>query len=164
MTIVITQKKVVEATTMISFKSLTPPDVVELIDQVGALQTDAEATAKKIKALQAHLKPYADKVKHLTELVSQYAKERGIDPDKEFTAVTDNFVLQVGKAGALRTVVDVELAMKMMGWKLFFQKCTIGLGVIDQYLTPEDKQGVLKVERCLRGIKVFRRVNGQDNA
>jgi hypothetical protein len=163
MMIVITQKKVVEATTMISLKPLTPPDVMELIDQVGALQTDAEATAKKIKALQTHLKPYADKVKCLTELVSKYAMDNGIDPDKEFTTATNDFVLRVGKAGTQRTVADVELAMKKIGRKLFFQKCVIGLGVIDQYLTPEQKQRVLKVERCSRGIKVLRRVNGQGN-
>ena len=61
-------------------------------------------------------------------------------------------------------MADVELAMKKMGRKLFFQKCAIGLGVIDQYLTPEEKHQVLKVERCSRGIKVLRRSKGKGNA
>jgi hypothetical protein len=60
----------------------------------------------------------------------------------------------------MRTVVDVELAMKKRAKKLFFQKCTIGLGVIDQYLAPEEKQDVLKVERSLRAVKVLRRGTG----
>jgi hypothetical protein len=38
---------------------------------------------------------------------------------------------------------------------LFFEKCTIGLGVLDAYLTPAEKQGILKVERCDHGIGVF---------
>jgi hypothetical protein len=41
----------------------TPPDIAELIEEVGQLQDDAEATTKRIKALQAHVKPYAEKVK-----------------------------------------------------------------------------------------------------
>jgi hypothetical protein len=70
----------------------------------------------------------------------------------------------VGKAGTLRTVVDAERAMKRMGKKLFFEKCTIGLGVLDAYLTPAEKEGTLNVERCERSIRVLRRAQGQGEA
>ena len=158
MTFVSTQKQVVQFGTQSFSRPTMPPDIVELINQVGATRNKAEATAKRIKALQAQLKPYADKMKLLTELVTKYAQENGLDPDKEFSTATDNFVLHVGKAGTQRMVVDNGLMMKKMGKALFLQKCTIGLGLIDQYLTPEEKQGVLNVERCSRGIKILHRV------
>ena len=162
--IVTTKKKAAETATIPFCNPSAPPAIVALIDRVGALRDDAEANAERIKALQADLKPYADMVKHLSELVSEYAVENEIDPDKEFSVTTGDFVVRVGKAGTLRTVVDVEQAMKKMGRKLFFRRCTIGLGVIDEYLTPDDKQRVLKVERCLRGIKVLHRAQGSGSA
>jgi hypothetical protein len=82
------------------------------------------------------------------KVVTKYAEEQGIDPDDVFTEVTDNFLIQVGKAGTLRTVPDTELVSKVLGKKLFFEKCTIGLGVLDSYLTTEQKQLVLTVERA----------------
>jgi hypothetical protein len=42
-----------------------------------------------------------------------------------------------------RTVADAERAMKKMGKKLVFEKCTIGLDVIDAYLTPAENEGKL---------------------
>jgi hypothetical protein len=53
-----------------------PPDPVGLIEEVGQLQDDADATTKRIRALQAHVKPYADKVRQLAALVSKYAAEK----------------------------------------------------------------------------------------
>jgi hypothetical protein len=51
--------------------------------------------------------------------------------------------------------------MKRMGKKLFFEKYTIGLGILGAYLTPAEKQGILKVERSERSITVLRRALGQ---
>ena len=72
--------------------SSTLRDILETIDRIGARQSEAEETSKQIKILQEQLKPYADMVKHLTELVSGYAVEHGIDPNKEFTLTTGDFV------------------------------------------------------------------------
>jgi hypothetical protein len=52
-------------------KMSIPSGIVELIGEVGQLQDDAEVTTKRIKALQAHLKPSAEKVKQLAALVSK---------------------------------------------------------------------------------------------
>ena len=73
MTITMTKKKVATTETHAISKMSIPPDIVELIEEVGLLQDDAEATTKRIKVLQAHVKPYADKVKQLAALVSKYA-------------------------------------------------------------------------------------------
>ncbi len=162
MTFVI-KKKIPQTACISSGKQQTPPEHLDLIEQVGILQDEAMDRTKRIKILQLDLQPYTEKVKQLAKLVSKHAQQSGIDPDKLFNLSTDDFVLQVGKAGTVRTVVDVEQAMKKMGKKIFFQKCTIGLGVIDQYLTPEEREDVLKVERCLRGVKVLRRAQGQGN-
>jgi hypothetical protein len=43
----------------------------------------------------------------LAELATKYAVEEAIDPDQVFTEVTDNFLMQVGKAGTLRTVANI---------------------------------------------------------
>jgi hypothetical protein len=141
---------------------LLPLEIAALVEEVGALQDAATAMAKQIKVLQAQLKPYAEKMKALTELVTEYAEEQGMDPDKVFTEVTDNFLIQVGKAGALRTVANIEVVLKVLGKKLFFEKCAIGLGFIDHYLTPEQKQQVLKVERGARVVTVVRRIKVSD--
>jgi hypothetical protein len=164
MTITMTKKKVVGTVAQPTSKMSIPPDIVELIQEVGLLQDDAETTIKRIKALQAHVKPYAEKVKQLAALMSKYAAESGFSPDLEFTETTDDFILQVGKAGTLRTVIDAERAMKRMCKKLFFEKCTIGLGVLDAFLTPAEKEGILKIERCERSIRVLRRAQGQEFA
>jgi len=39
-----------------------PPDVLQLIREVGALQDEALMTAQRIRLLQAHMKLYVDKV------------------------------------------------------------------------------------------------------
>jgi hypothetical protein len=161
MYIVITTKKPAAGAAHSVLKKPLPLQISGLIEEVGALQEEAKATAERIKVLQAQLKPYAEKVKQLVELVSKYADGRGINPDKVFTATTTNFLMQVGKAGTLRTVTDNELASHMLGRQLFFEKCTIGLGIIDSYLTPEQKLQVLKVERCVRGITLMRRIKAQ---
>jgi hypothetical protein len=164
MPIVITMKKAAIGAPQNTLKNSLPPpnplppEIAQLVDEVGALQDEATATAKRIKGLQAQLKPYADKMKVLAELATKYAVEEAIDPDQVFTEVTDNFLMQVGKAGTLRTVANIELVLKVLGKKLFFEKCTIGLGVLDNYLTPEQKQQVLKVERCTRGVTVMQRI------
>ena len=164
MAIVLTKKKAVLAVKPV-FETSTPSDIVELIEAVGALQDEAEATAKQIKALQAKLKPYSERAKALAELVSLHAEQNlGLDPDAEFIEHTEDFVLQVGKRGSERRVVDVKLAMKRMGQKVFFEKVSLGLGVIDQYLTPEEKAGVVETARVVRSIKVLRRAQGQQAA
>jgi hypothetical protein len=109
-------------------ESTTPPDIVELIYRVGAMRNKAETASKRIKALQTQLKPYTNMVNLLTEFVTKYAQENGLDPDKEFTTATDNSVLYVGKAGTQRMVIDNEQVMKKMARALFLQKCTIGQG------------------------------------
>lgn len=153
----VTNGTAVRTPTVSHYQTAIPFEIIQMIDEVGALQDEAEAMAKRIKILQARLRPYSEKLKQLADAVSKYATELGLGPDQEFTQTTDDFVLIAGKASTVRTVIDTQRAMKIIGRKLFFEKCTIGLGIIDQYLTPEKKQKVVRIERCTRGIKVFRR-------
>jgi hypothetical protein len=67
----------------------------------------------------------------------------------------------MGKAGTLRTVIDAERAMMKMGKKRFFEKCTIGLGVLDAFLTPAEREGILKIERCERCVIPLAFVRGR---
>ena len=131
--------------------------IASLADEVGQQQDFAESITKKIRALQSQLKPYHDKVRQLTELVTAYAKVQGVDPDQEFNESTENFLLEVGKASTVRTVLSVELAMMKLGNKVFFEKASIGLGVLDRHLTPEEKVGIIAIERGVRGVKINRK-------
>lgn len=140
-----------------TFQTALPAEIVDLIEAVGAMQNEAEATAKRIKTLQASLKPYTERLKRLADLMTDYAAERGINPDKEFTEHANGVLVLVGKATSSRTVVDVQRVMKIMGKKLFFEKCSISLGVVDQYLTPEEKMKVIRTDRCARSIKIVTR-------
>ncbi|WP_428394416.1 hypothetical protein [Lichenicoccus sp.] len=163
MTIIFT-KKPTTPTTKLASKTSMPADVIALIDEIGDLQDDAETAMKQIRALQVKLKPYGAKMKCLAERMTSYATSQGLGPDDELTEATENFVLEVGKAGTLRRVVDIRLAMKRMGRKMFFQKVTIGLGVIDQYLTPEQQVGVIETERVLRSAKLLRRTSAEQKS
>jgi hypothetical protein len=69
MPIVITMKKAAIGAPQNTLKNSLPPpnplppEIAQLVDEVGALQDEATATAKRIKGLQAQLKPYADKMR-----------------------------------------------------------------------------------------------------
>lgn len=154
MPIVLTKKK---ASAKPAFETTTPHDLANLMDEVGAAQAAVDAKAAQIKQLQLECKAHAEKAKQLADLVSQYAADKGISPDHEFLEHSAGFVLQVGRSGNVRSVADLELAMKRLGKKVFFEKATIGLGVLDNYLTPEEKVGVIKTERTVRSIKLTRR-------
>ena len=155
MAIVLTKKK---ALAKPAFDTSTPLDIAALMEEVGAQQDAMEAKAKQVKQLQLELKAHAEKAKQLADLVTQHAASQEIAPDHEFVENSEGFMLQVGRAGTVRSVADMELAMKRLGKKVFFEKATIGLGVLDAYLTPEEKQGVVKVERTVRSIKLVRRL------
>ena len=157
MAITLTKKKTV-VTAKPAFETSTPQEIVELIEDIGGLQDEAVEISSQIKALQARLKPYADKTKALQEMITNFALAKEIGPDAEFSEYAEDYTLQVGKQGSERKVVDVELAMKRMGKKVFFEKVTLGLGICDQYLTPEEKVGVVDTKRTLRSIKVVRKV------
>jgi hypothetical protein len=119
------------------------------------MQDEAEKVAAQIKVLQAQLQPYADRLKALSKLVSQDAAAAGIGPDQAFTAATSKFMLKVGKAGSVRTVINMPLVMTFLGPDLFFAKCTIALATLDQHLSHEQKQQVLKIERVRRKVAIL---------
>jgi hypothetical protein len=134
-----------------------PPEVHALVEEIGAAQDLADVTAKRIKVLQAELKIHTTKMRKLAELIAQHALSCGISDDEELSAVSKNFMVKAGKAVVVRHVSDPGLIMEMMGQALFLEKCTIGLGIVDQYLSPEQRQQVLTIERGPRSVAILPR-------
>lgn len=141
-----------------SFDTDTPIDVVELMERLGDGQAVFEAKLAQIKTLEVETKAYKADLAKLAELVSKHADNQERGADTEFVEHSAGFMLQVGKQGSTRRVINLELAMKRLGKATFFQKASIGLGVLDQYLSPAEREDVVVTERGTRTIKLVKRV------
>ena len=164
MALLIPKKKIVVAPATAEIDTDLPIDIAELVVEIGQNLGNAEALEKQVKSLTASLKAHKDKVKLLVEKVTKHAIDAEIPDDGEKSEDVGEFVLAIGKAGVTRSVKSTELAMKLLGKKVFLEKCTIGLGVIDQYLTPEEKQDLIITTRGERSVKITRKMAAQQAA
>jgi hypothetical protein len=137
--------------------STTPDDVAALIDELGEMLPETQKTLAKMKELEKSLAPYKEKLKSLIALVTA---AEGRDPDETFEQAGEKFVAAVGKQVNVRTVTDAQLAVKLLnkaekgiGWKLI----SVPLGKLDQYLTPEERTQVLKVDRGERSVTITKK-------
>ena len=133
--------------------------LANLIDEVATMQDIVRGKIKLLKQLQTELKPFNEKARQLAEMITALAEEQGLHPDQELTLDSALARVEVGRRGSERRVADLELAMKRMGKKTFLEKATIGLGICDQYLTPEQKVGVIETTRVTRSLKIAPRDN-----
>jgi hypothetical protein len=130
--------------------------IAALIDEVGAMQIEAEAKRERVKELQRELAPYIEKMRALTVLVSAI---EGHDPDEIFDQEGALFVATVGRKVTVRTVSDPELAIKLLNkaekgvaWKVI----SVPLGKLDAYLTPHGKAQVIRVDRGDRSVVIVK--------
>lgn len=123
--------------------------VAELVDKVGTLEADALLIAKQIKALQEKLKPYKAAVKELQEHVDTLE----LDDDATTELRGTVYRVEVGKRGTSRSIIDLPKVFEFMGEDVFTQVATVPLKAIDDYLTPPQKEQVLKIDRTDRTFK-----------
>ena len=132
-------------------------EIAALIDDIGSMLSTVEAKQKMIKALQAELQPYTEKMKALTALVSAIG-EHGADDT--FQDEGTQFRALVGKRCIARRVTDPALAIKLLNkaekgvaWKIV----SVPLGKLDAYLTPEEKAQVITLDRGERSVVVAKK-------
>ena len=129
-------------------------DFAELIDELGAMQPEAQKIDEQIKALQKRQKPFKDKLKSLCELLHE-VDEHG--DDEKFVELGQTHRAEFGKKGTARTITRIEKVRELMGDETFFKVCSVTLKAVDDYLTPEEKAEVLETERTLRGVEIAKR-------
>ncbi len=155
MAIVLTKKKVIEAPSIeTGVPDFTLSEFADLIDEVGALQEDAEKIQARIKKEQEKLKPYNDAMKRLKDRIAEIEDK----DDEELEELGSRYVVEAGKRGTSREITDMGKVKKLLGGELFMQLATVTLKNIDDYMTPPQKAQVLKENRTTRTIKVLKRV------
>lgn len=148
MAIKLTKKK---AEVPIALQQDVQTDLEKQIDLVGALQEDAAKVAAKIKKLQEELKPFKDAMKTLETMVA----EMDGDDDQAVEEAGTRFRLEAGKKGTSREITNMARVREIMGDELFMSLAEIKLKDVDDYLTPPQKEEVLKTSRTTRTIKVL---------
>ena len=122
----------------------------ELIDLVGDLGVEADSIIKQIKALQEKLKPYKEAMAQLQAVVNEIPM--GDDETGEMRG--NKYRLEIGKRGTSRSIIDLPKVFEFMGEDVFTQVATVPLKAIDDYLTPPQKEQVLKIDRTDRSLKL----------
>ncbi|CAA2141447.1 hypothetical protein [Hyphomicrobium sp. ghe19] len=120
------------------------------LDLVGSQMAEAIKINKQIKDLQAKLKPYKDEADKLQKMVDEL--EMGDDATDIIKG--DRFRAEIGAKGQSRSITDLPKVRKFLGDKLFMELATVTLKNIDDYLTPPQREEVLKVERTKRSLKI----------
>lgn len=124
--------------------------VGELVDKVGALSLGAADIAAQIKKLNEKLQPYKAAMAELQE----YANGLELGDDEPTELRGGNFRVEVGKRGNSRSITDLVKVFEFMGEDVFTKVATVPLKAIDDYLTPPQKEQVLKTDRTYRSIKL----------
>jgi hypothetical protein len=137
--------------------AVTSNEVAALIDKIGLMQPDVDKIAARIKVETAKLAPYKLALKQLTELVTAI---EGHEPEDTFTQEGEVFEAKVGKQTKVRLVMDVKQAIALLNKAkkdIGYELVTVPLGKIDQYLTPEEAEQVIKTSWGDRSVKISKR-------
>ena len=136
----------------------TSNEVAALIDKIGLMQPDVDKIAARIKVETAKLAPYKLALKQLTDLVTAI---EGHEPEDTFTQEGEAFEAKVGKQTKVRLVMDVKQAIALLNKAkkgVAYEVVSVPLGKIDQYLTPDEKDTVLKDVWGERSVTISKKV------
>lgn len=128
-------------------------DFADLIDRVGELRLAAAPIIAEMSKLAEKIKPLAEAEKQLQAKLD----ELELDPDATGQELGAKFVVEFGKKGSKREIIDMGLVKKLLGTELFMQLATVKLKDIDDYMTPPQKEKVLTTERTKRSFNVVER-------
>lgn len=123
-----------------------------LIDQCGDAQAEIEKIEKKIKDLQAQLKP----LKALEAQVQEKIDALEAADDAEGEEKGTRWRIEYGKRGSSTKITDLPKIAHMLGAKLFYQLAKVNITDLRAYLTPPQLEATTKVERTKRSFKVLK--------
>ena len=136
-------------------------DIAVDIDELGDFTTEYEALLKKhekaLQQLKEAKKKVDDKTKAIMASVTElYAEKGDDDTGKELGTV---YQIDVKKKGSSRKVTDLAKVRKFMKDPTFMKVATVNLKDIDAYLTPDQIEQCVTVNRNDRGITLSKRVD-----
>ena len=133
-------------------QTLAPAELGQLIDKVGREGPAVTKLLEKLKKIQDELKPYK---KDIDLLQGEIDKIEGFSADEVLEVISVDFLVEAGVKATVRTVADKEKILEYLGSENFLKLCDIKLKVVDDYLTPEQKEEVLTIDRTKRTIKIL---------
>lgn len=146
MATMVLKKKMVQAA-----ETLNP--LYAQIDLVGEQAKEAEKIAEQIKKLQDKLKPIKAEQDKLQKMIDALE----IGDDEKIIETAAKFSAEIGAKGNKREIKDLDAAKKYLGDELFMKLATITLKNLDDYLTPPQKEEVIKTSRTSRSVKIVPR-------
>ena len=137
------------------------------IDEIGNLVSEADALeATLTKAVKDKLAKIAsirkDAKAKTTALATKITEDNAEvhDPNDTFSEKGAKFIAELGKRGTLREITDLPMIKQLMDDQdpdLFMKLAKMNIGDVDAYLTPEERELVLKTELKDRSIKIVKR-------
>ncbi|QXN72663.1 hypothetical protein RCZAHN_54 [Rhodobacter phage RcZahn] len=137
------------------------------IDEIGNMVAEADALeATLTKAVKDKLAKIAsirkDAKAKTTALAAKITEDNAEvrDPSDTFSEKGAEFIAELGKRGTLREITDLPMIKQLMDDQdpdLFMKLAKMNIGDVDAYLTPEERELVLKTELKDRSIKIVKR-------
>jgi hypothetical protein len=111
--------KAVPATVLVS-------EHADLIDEYGRLAKELAPELVKLKKMQEKLKPLAEAEKALKAAMA----DLDVGDDKTGTEMGETYLVEYGKRGTSREIIDVKAIHEMLGDELFYSMASLKLGVL----------------------------------
>ena len=141
-TTIVTSKAVDTA----SVDVVTPQERVKLVDELGELKTKLERA-----------KPMIARVAEIEKVLRAYVDKTKVS-NEETVIHGDTWELKVGKKPWVRKIIDKLKALKFLTEDVALEKVTIPLAVLDDYLTPPEREQILsKTRDGTRPLKISKR-------
>ena len=116
-------------------KVVTISEIADKIDELGFIQSQLQTVRNLVKRRSI-----------LRKEIQEYLAEN-FEPDDTSVERGEEFILEFGKTGSSRKIVDMSRVRKEMGDDLFMQCANVTLKDIDTYLTPSQVEGAVITER-----------------
>ncbi len=69
-----------------------------------------------------------------------------LSTDEKVEFAGERFTMTIGAKGKKRDITNIRKVHELLGDDVFYELCTVSLSAIDDYLTPKQREQVLKVE------------------
>lgn len=133
------------------------------VDKLAKLQSDiakletaiAAKNAVELKKLTALKADQAELLNTLTEELNTEYEDKDDDTKFVVKGAKSGRAVEVGKKGTSRTITDMKTVHDVMDTGVFWKTVKMNLKDLDDYLTPEEREEVIKTERTKRPVKLI---------
>ena len=128
-----------------------------LVDAAAQHLDEYEKAKKRIADEKLKMKPFEDAMAAVQEHVNDTLADNDVDPDQPHTFGTESFLVEAGKAGTRREIADMAKLRELLGDETFLSVAKVNMGDVDAYLTPPQKEQVVKSSRGERKVTLKRK-------